>query len=1611
MQFYINKDSDVPMSKDLVSKSIKALPAKASATGKMLLKLLKENISHEDIKHFDSDLFTKMSNSHWNLSKRKEPGQSDLHIYRHITTNQKFRKTIIDIISDDMAFLVDSIVAEINRNNLLIDFIIHPILYTKYDSAGNLLNLSQKPKDGYIGQSHVHIHIAEIISNKRLIELEKGLYTAINDVFFANRDWKAMLERLKETKKELAVANIKENKKESNKYCDFLNYLYKSNFTLLGYREYKFSEDKNGVNSKIVKGKSLGLLHDEILPAYISEDSEGLPRNLQKLRHNLPPVSVSKTNRLSTVHRSVPMDAIAIKTYDSKGKVIGERLFLGLFTSVTYSRSVRDVPLLREKIEEIIELSGFLKHSHDRREIRHILEKYPRDELFQISNQELYKICIDILRLQERQRIAIFIRKDPFKRYISCLVYIPRDRFKTSLRKRIGKILEKELTGTLSNFYTSLDDTLFARVMFMINVSQKTPPKFDPEKIQTIIQKAGQTWQERLEEALSKTLEDEQEIKNITLKYGEAFPIEYTSYYQAIDSIFDIKKLEAALTNQQLEVNLYQTNALEKHQFQFKVYNPGSPINLSDVIPILDDMGLRAISELPFKITPANEETPIWIHDFLLETSEINKPVVINKIKNKFETSFTKIWYKKIDSDALNALVLSAAMDWDETIILRSYVRYLKQINYPFGRLFIEKTLIQYPEITRLIIDYFKALHDPLCVSESEKNAVKYISAIEEKMKSVISLDQDRILHSILNLVQSTLRTNYFLRDENGERKPCFAIKLDSKNIYDLPAPKPFCETFVYSRRVEAIHLRGDKIARGGLRWSDRHEDYRTEILGLMKAQMVKNAVIIPTGSKGGFVVKTSINEKDKYIEEGIECYKIFLRGILDITDNRKGNKIIPPKNVVRRDGNDPYLVVAADKGTAVFSDIANNLSQEYDFWLDDAFASGGSAGYDHKEMGITARGAWESVKLHFRQLNHNIQEQDFDVVGIGDMSGDVFGNGLVLSKHIKMIGAFNHLHIFCDPDPDPKSSFKERKKLFDNVQGWDHYDTKKLSKGGRIFSRSDKVLTLTPEIRKRFDINKSKISPLELINALLKARTDLLWFGGIGTYVKSSNETDADVGDKANDSLRINATQLRAKVIGEGANLGVTQLGRIEFSKKGGMINTDFLDNSGGVDSSDHEVNIKIMFTDIMSQKTHNINIDERNKLLKSMTEEVIEHVLNNNYQQAQAISMAEMHSYKNIKLQSELIQDLERNYGLDRAVEYLPDQETIERRLAKGKGLTRPELCVLLSYAKITFTKNLMKSNIPDNPDIKIWLTNYFPKPLQKKYNTEIMRHRLAREIISTTIANSLINRMGPTFIKSTIDKTGASCAKITQAYIIVREIFDLPQLCASIEAMDNKVHAKIQLKAINEITKLFEYAIHWFLTLPESNLNIKRNIQDYAQNVKELRENINNLLTDSLKLTTSQRTQTGEHDGLPKQLAHQIAILPALSSACDIIHISLKKKMALQDTARTYFALGEYFNFDWLRQQTNFLSSENDWYNKATEGLIDQLYNCQANLTACILKDTNAHNGNNKDTLMKWVEKNKQQVQQLKSFFKDIKRNDNIDLPILVIAEQRLRNLYSR
>ena len=1131
----------------------------------------------------------------------------------------------------------------------------------------------------------------------------------------------------------------------------------------------------------------------------------------------------------------------------------------------------------------------------------------------------------------------------------------------------------------------------------------KQPAKVAKKKLkfENKLSDHAQSWSDQLRSALYAAFGKEDGVR-LYNRYAHAFPAGYTELFNADTAIDDVRLIEKAVVTNGLILCLYKPKGAAANEVRFKVFHPHSRLPLSDVLPMLEDMGLRVIDEVPHAISPAYDDPDlVMIHDFGL-TSQSASKIRIADTKGNFEEVFSKIWHGEMESDGLNSLVIDAGLSWRQIVILRTYARYLKQIKAPFSLEYMEQALRNNPAITAKIVRLFETHFDPASGTRRNANANRLKNEINRQLEEVASADEDRILRRFLNGVEATLRTNFYQTTDDGGPKSYLSIKLDSSQIDDLPLPRPLREIFVYAPRFEAIHLRGGMVARGGLRWSDRPEDFRTEVLGLVKAQMVKNAVIVPLGSKGGFVIKRppASGGREALLEEGIACYKMFMGGMLDITDNYKGNKVEVRKDVVRRDGDDPYLVVAADKGTATFSDIANGVSAQYGHWLGDAYASGGSVGYDHKKMGITARGAWESVKRHFREIGKDIQSEDFTAVGVGDMSGDVFGNGMLLSKHIQLLGAFNHLHIFVDPNPDPAKSFAERKRMFNLPRStWADYKPSLISKGGGVFDRGAKTVTLSPEIKKRFGVNKTQVTPNELIQILLTAEAELLWFGGIGTYIKATSESHMDAGDRANDAIRIDAPELNCQVIGEGANLGTTQLGRIEFAKAGGRLNTDSVDNSAGVDCSDHEVNIKILLDAVVAKKK--LTLVQRNKLLETMTDEVSDLVLRDNYLQTQSMTIVKAQDESLLDIQARFIRSLERSGRLDREVEFLPDDEALSDMERNNQGLTRPEIAIVMPYAKLWMYDEILASDLPDAKELKQDLVDYFPTPLRKKYRSEIDQHRLRREIIATVITNSMINRVGGTFVTNLMEKSGSSPIDIARAYIAVRDAFSLESIWADIESLDNVVSADTQVTLLLDVNQLIERATLWLLRHSAQPIDIGKSVQEFKSGIQALSDSMDKITPKAVAERVDYRVNRYERAGIPKVLAKRAAYLLLLVSALDIIRTSNACKMSQRETAKLYFRVGEEFGLGWLRYCAEKLPTDNHWQKLAAAAMIEELYSHQRSITLRIVKSGKGQG----DLLESWKKANGSVVKQTAQMLADLEVSELVDLSMLAVASRNL------
>ncbi len=1403
--------------------------------------------------------------------------------------------TFISILIKDMPFLVDSIRIALNRLGLTVHLIIDPVLFVHRDEKGQLLSHEQAGTQ----ESLIHIVVDKQIETSVIAQ---ELKTVLNDLRQAVDDWQAMSDKMGEI-----LDTLKSNPTEDIKeICDFLHWAQNNHFTFLGYQ----FDDKPG----------LGILrHKPAVESFVHSNR----------------LVITKTNAHSTIHRPVRMDYIGINNH----------YFIGLFTSAAYHQLAIDTPIIRRKIKYVFEKTGFWHSTHKDQALLYILETYPRDELFQIEADQLRQNVIGILQ-PTHQAIRLFVRADTFHRFFSCLVYISRDSYSTNIRQRMEKVLLNAFGGEHIEFNVKLSESIWAQVHFIVYTS--TDIDYDVKNIEKKLFEVTREWSDVLHQTLLQQHGDKQG-NHLFQRYKDAFPVAYRADFSAEEALDDIEKIEKI---NGLGMNLYGN-------LRFKLFHPKNHLSLSEVLPMLENMGVKVLSERAYHVPP------VWIQDFGLQHND--KSLDIGQIKTVFEEVFERVWCGDIENDGFNRLAL-AKLTWREIMIFRAYWKYLRQTGAKFSQFYVEQALVNNHTIA---VDLLKLFYARCKLSQNTDNLV---IAIQKSLDSVESLDEDRILRLFLSIIMATLRTNYF------QNKAYLSFKLDPSKVPDLPEPRPMFEIFVYSPNVEGVHLRGGKVARGGLRWSDRLEDFRTEILGLVKAQRVKNAVIIPVGSKGGFVAKRG---------QGIDCYKTFIRGLLDLTDNIVDGKIVPPENVVRHDDDDPYLVVAADKGTATFSDTANEIAKEYNYWLGDAFASGGSSGYDHKKMAITARGAWESVKRHFRDFGVNTQTQDFTVIGIGDMSGDVFGNGMLLSEHIKLVGAFNHLHIFLDPNP--KNSFQERQRLFNLPRStWADYDSHLISQGGGVFSRRSKSITLSPQVQKVLDIQATSLSPNKLIQAMLCAPVDLLWNGGIGTYVKAETEHHLDVGDKTNDALRINGKALRCKVVGEGGNLGFTQLGRIEYALSGGRIYTDAIDNSGGVDCSDHEVNIKILLNDI----TH------RNELLAEMTEMVSNSVLKNNYLQTQGLQIPLVLSPQLLDLHTRFIRHLEREGQLDRALEFLPSQKTLVERGAAQQGLTSPELCVLLSYSKITLYQALLESDLLEKPYFQNLLKNYFPSPLPQRFSKEIASHRLHREIIATQLSNLVVNRGGIVFVYMLEEETGKKITDIVSAFLISCEIFNIQNICSEIESLDNEIDADIQTQLMISTRQQVERTSRWLLCHHKMPLDIRHTINALRPGVNQLVASLLSLIDTVERESLEESVQKLVKSGVPVGLANRIARLEIWLSALDIVEVTNTVGISLEKVASVHFLLASRLKLHWLRKHISNLPRDNRWTALSRSALRDELSRTHRELTTVVLQT--------EGDIDLWMSKNQSQIARCQQVLSEISHVEKPYLAMLSVALREIRNL---
>ncbi len=1496
--------------------------------------------------------------------------------------------TVIEICNDDMPFLLDSVLGEIVAQGPTVRLVAHPMFTVERDKGGSLVawkgEAPTKAKEQR--ESFIHIHI-ERIDQERAAVMERALQVTLGEVRVAVADWKKTRAEVQSAIGDLKKKSQLLPKEEVSEAAAFVEWLLADNFTFLGCREYVFTGEGEKTELDPAYETGLGILRaSDVRVLRRGSELVTMTPELREFMRLPVALIITKANVRSRVHRRVHMDYIGIKRFDTKGKLVGELRVVGLFTSAAYMHSVRDIPYLRRKVEKTLARAGFDSESHSGKVLLNVLETYPRDELFQIDDDLLYRNALAILELEERPRVRVLARRDRFDRFVSTLVYVPRERYDSTIRARLGSYFADIYKGRISAFHPFFPDGALTRVHFIIGRDEGTTPDPDRATLEAAVGKIVRNWGDGFAQALAGH-HKKGRANALNLRYRDAFSAGYREAFDPETAVADIRTLESLSREHAFAINFYRHDPSRADEANLKVWSFERPLPLSERVPVLEHMGFSVVDERTYTIESKHEGAPsAFLHDMTL-AQKGGGAIALEALDARLQAALMAVMSGRAEDDGFNTLVLAAGMAWRDIALVRALARFLRQAGVPYSQDYLWTTLVKHAAIAEKIVALFHVRFDPRLMIEAAERAKKE-GAIEADaevaLNAVDSLDEDRILRQFFAVVRAAIRTNFYQIDQLGHPKATISIKFESRKIDALPLPRPLYEIFVYSPRVEGVHLRFGKVARGGIRWSDRPQDFRTEILGLVKAQQVKNAVIVPVGAKGGFVPKKipPAAGRDAILAEGIAAYDIFITSLLDLTDNIGPEGIVHPPNCVLYDGDDPYLVVAADKGTAAFSDDANAIALKHGFWLGDAFASGGSVGYDHKKMGITARGAWESVKRHFREMDVDIRKTPFSVAGVGDMSGDVFGNGMLLERTIKLVAAFDHRDIFIDPSPDSERAWVERKRLFDLPRSsWQDYERTLISKGGGVFPRTVKSIPLSPEARALLGIAKSDAPPAEIVNAILKAPVDLLWFGGIGTYVRAAGESDEKVGDRANDAIRVSASQLCCKVIGEGANLGMTQRGRVEAAERRVRLNTDAIDNSAGVNTSDLEVNIKIaLSTPVREGK---LSEEERNKLLSGMTEEVAALVLRNNYLQTLALSLAERSAADDLGFENRLMQMLEARDLLDRSVEFLPSDAEIAERRTKKTGLTRPELAVTLAYAKLTLFGDLVSSAVPDDPYLARELDRYFPKPLTDRFPKAVQDHRLRREIIATMLSNSIVNRGGPSFVARIADETGADAAEIAAAFAAVRDSYRMTDLNGEIDALDTRVSGKVQLSLYAAVQALLLDRIIWFLR----NVPLKKGLADivirYRAGIEETEKKLDAILPADVRQGLESRAAEFASSNVPDALARKIARLPLLAAATDVILIADQAKKPVESAAETYFAAREFLRLDSVMKAAREIDVPDRFDRLALDRALDQIAASERRLAALML----ASGKKGKEALEAWIEPRRSEVERTRARIQEI------------------------
>ncbi len=1536
-------------------------------TAARLLRYFYHHVAPEDIAERSEVDLCGAAVSQYDLATYRPQGTANIKVFTPTVGEVGWSAnghTVVEVVTDDMPFLVDSVTMLFNEHARDVHMVVHPQLVVRRDVAGALQQVftEEERTDSGVTEAHdlfreswMHIEIDRETSPERLEEIEQALDKVLRDVREAVEDWARMRAQALDIVDELEKsppAPLPEHEVEEGRAL--LSWLADDHFTFLGYREYLLEGE--GERLRAVPGTGFGILRaDQDMSASFGK----LPPLVKAKAREKTLLVLAKANSKATVHRPVYLDYVGVKTFDESGEVVGERRFLGLFSSAAYHESLTRIPVIRDKAEQVLEMAGFAPLSHSGKALMDVLETYPRDELFQTPVDELFPIAEAVLHARERRQLRLFVRRDAYGRYLSCLVYLPRDRYTTAVRERIAHILRTQLAGESIEYTARVSESVLARLHFVVRPGKgQQVDGFDEADLERRLAEAARSWRDDLAAAVH-TEYGEEKGARLARQYTEAFPEAYKEDFSPRTGAVDVGVLEGIDGEEGFALSFYQPIGADPHEARLKVFRIGRPLSLSQVLPVLSSMDVEVVDERPYVIEGLPRES--YIYDFGLRYATMPP----SRGRELFQDAVGAVWEGRNETDGFNALVLAAGLTWRQATVLRAFAKYMRQGGTPFAQDYIEDALKQNVDITRALVALFETRFDPGrngdLAPDSESRTAK-VDELENRIKraldDVASLDHDRILRSYATVIRATLRTNYYQLGADGQPKPYISFKLQPNAIPELPEPRPKFEIFVYSPRVEGVHLRFGAVARGGLRWSDRRDDFRTEVLGLVKAQMVKNAVIVPVGAKGGFFCKQlpDPGQRDAWLAEGVACYKTFISGLLDLTDNLVADKTVPPERVVRHDGDDSYLVVAADKGTATFSDIANGVAKEYGFWLGDAFASGGSVGYDHKVMGITARGAWESVRRHFREMGVDCQSEDFTCVGIGDMSGDVFGNGMLLSEHIRLVAAFDHRDIFLDPDPDAATSYAERRRLFDLPRSsWQDYDRDLISEGGGVWSRRSKSIPVSPQVRQALGLadDVSSMTPPELMRAILTAEVDLLWNGGIGTYVKAETETDADVGDKSNDAIRVNGADLRCRSVGEGGNLGLTQKGRIEYALAGGRINTDFIDNSAGVDTSDHEVNIKILLDQVVANG--DLTEKQRNELLASMTDEVGALVLRDNYEQNVALASSAAQAAPLLHVHEDWIRRLERAGLLDRDLESLPSRKAVAARLERRQGLTVPELSVLLAYTKIVLADELLESDLPDDRFLRNDLFGYFPTQMRQPYREQMETHPLRRELIVTQAVNDLVNGAGITFYHRLSEETGASAAELVRANFVAREVFGSRALVDEINSYDAKIDALVQTRMRLEMRTLVERASRWLVNNRRPPLESEAIVDFFGVEAQRVVQALPDLLTGREFEGFRSRRDTLVSAGVPEDLAVRVAVLPPAYSVLTIVETAKRDGIEPMEVARVHFALGERLGLSALVSRILALPREDRWQTMARAALRDDLHTVHAQLTAKVLAET--------------------------------------------------------